>query len=232
MGIFVQDSFTGGAGLLTAHAGEVGGWLDDTSGWNNYNAANAKLTGSGVLYAAVAGTDSKRATVLSNAVASQLDFYAELHINVGAQSSSSTSLKFYAHHEANLPSGTQYSDTASIFFSTSTVDVYSPTLYWSPSPYDTTLAAVADNSSHVVRIEYRYGIPSIKFFLDGALVAEWATGLNNLPTTPANFGFDIDSFNSPSGNGITVDYIELGTISPPTAFWTDLTGSLVETIGA
>lgn len=233
MGIFVQDTFTGVAGALSSHAGEIGGWLVDDSGWPNNDPNGGRLNGSGALYASATASTPRQASVLSDVVAPALDMYAELHINVGAQSSSSTtSLKFYAHHQADLPSGTRYSDTSTVFFNTTGMTVYAPGGYGPPDPYQTDLPGVANNSDHVIRIEYRYGVPEIKFFFDGSLVVTWGPPMYGLPIVPGNFGIDIDSFNAPSGAGIVISSIELGTIAPPSAFWTDLTGSLAETIGA
>ena len=233
MGIFVQDSFTGAAGPLTAHTGEVGGWLADMSGWPNWDPNGGQLNGSGLLYALSSGTTVRTASALSNVVAPQLDCYVELHINVGVLPSSGTSsVKLYVHHQANLPAGPSYSDTGSIYFDATSTTVFAPAAYGPPDPTQTNLPAVANNSNHVIRVEYRYAAEDIRFFFDGTQVAQWGNPLYALPSVPGNFAMDMDSFSAPSGSGITVDYLELGTIDPPTAFWTDLTGSLVETIGA
>lgn len=228
MGIFVQDSFTGAAGSLTAHTGEIGGWLADLSGWPNNDPNGGRLNGSGSLYALSSGTTVRTASSLSDVVAPQLDCYVELHINVGVlPSSGSSSIKLFAHHQPNLPSGTSYSDTSSIFFDTTSTTVYAPN-YGPPDPYQTDLAAVANNSNHIIRVEYRYGAENIKFFFDGAMVVEWVAPLFALPTVPGNFAFDMDSYSAPSGSGITVDYLEIGTIDPPSPFWTDFVGNISE----
>ncbi|MES2347028.1 MAG: hypothetical protein V4641_05590 [Pseudomonadota bacterium] len=229
MSIFVQDTFTGAAGLLTSHVGELGGWINDPLGHSNWQTSDAVIDGSGFLYGSLTGTDPPTLTALSNVLAPQLDMYAEMHVNIGVQSGSGdNNIQFYAHFNTTTR---YYQACCAIYFAPAYVQVFAPTGY-GPGPFETDLPGVSDNSNHIIRIEYRYTTQDIKFYLDGVLVAEWGATMSGLPTVPGLFAFDIDSRSTSSGEGLRVDYLELGTFSapPPSAFWTDYTGPIDEVL--
>jgi len=233
MGIFVQDTFTGTAGtLLTAHTSEVGGWTS-TGPWGAYppnDSVNAKLTGAGAATASACA--SREATITNTSVAPQLDVYVETTVNVGTRSGSRPGLTIDPHDYVR-GGGSVYTGGVEILFDSTGTWIYAPWFY-DTGPYETDLPAVPDNGSATFRTEYDFSGNEIRMYWNGDLVATWTIYAPSAPAQPGVLVFQLDSYGA-TGNGLTIDYVELGTLTappPPTAFWTDLTGSLVETIGA
>jgi hypothetical protein len=238
MGIFVQDSFTGSAGTsLLSHTGEIGGWITDPSGFPNHDPALAKLDGAGAVYAsgALATGDQRNTTAISNVVAPQMDFYAEMVINIGVLDPGASSLVVRFFEQFALGKATGYNPEGfKVFFYNDRTSIEPPAYIstWVP----TNIAAFANNSLVTLRAEYRYANEEVKLFVNGTLEVT-ATGFNapgnaftSPPTTPGIFAFDIESYNSPSGEGIQVSSLELGTITPPVPFWTDFVGPINEVV--
>ena len=235
MGIFVQDSFTGTAGTgLTAHVGEIGGWQGDPTGYPNHSTALAKLDGAGKLYAsgAILTADQRNATAISTIVAPQMDFYAEMVLNIGLldPSGGNSVIRFFEH--ARLGVGTGYVAGFALYFYNYKTSLDAPA--YTNESASTALPAFADNSTVTVRAEYSYTEETVKYFINGTMAVS-RTGFQaagnpyrSPPTVPGLFAFDIESYNSPSGEGIQVDHLELGELVPPAAFWTDFVGNISE----
>jgi len=229
MGIFVQDTFTGGAGLLTSHVGEIGGWSDtsgSTWGFPQNSTSYAKLDGAGSVYATA--DDTRRAAIQSDVLSPQMDVYLEMQINVGA-SINALSLKNYLHNSSTLH-GWSGDGGHIIFNDSSSTSLYAP--YYATGTFETVLPGAAPNDVVTCRFEYDFTHGAIRAYWNGGLVATWGIYTGNQPIEAGVFAMDMDSFSATTGNGLKINYLEIGTIDPPTAFWTDLTGSLVETIGA
>jgi hypothetical protein len=240
MGIFVQDTFTGSAGaLLTAHTGEIGGWVSRVFPLGGDNTLYTKLDGSGRVYAASRTTTSP-GSGCSNVVAPQLDTYEAYSLVFGAVPTSSfqfsTVVEFFEHipPSGDVPSNPGFS----MFVNNSAAFVGIPAYIDANSgaPTSFALPTVAANSSHTARAEYFFSTGVFNYFWDGTLVCSLRapdyTPNVSAPATPGVFGFGTRYDSTLTPMPIAIDYLELGTIDPPTAFWTDLTGSLVETIGA
>lgn len=227
MGIFVQDSFTGAAGTaVPTHAGEVGGWMTTAQAqaaaldYPGYAAEDTtQLNGSG--YAYKAGNVDSRATLVSNVVPPQLDAYIEAVINVGNVSGPSyfPAIQFYIHGQ-NGPY---------VQIESSSVYIYPPS-WWKDGPGSVSLPGVANNATMTFRMELDVTRGTTKIFVNAVLVGTW-TNVTSAFSMPKNIVIDMDSYGV-SGAPLLLDSFEAGTIAPPIAFWTDLTGSLAETIGA
>lgn len=233
MGIFVQDTFTGTAGtLLTAHTSEIGGWTS-TGPWGAFppnDSVNAKLTGGGGV--TVSACASRAGTLTNTSVAPQLDVYVETTVNVGVRDGSRPDITIDPHDYA-WDNGSVYTGGVQINFDSTGTWIYAPWFY-NNGPYETDLPAVPDNGSVTFRTEYDFSGNEIRMYWNGDLVATWTIYAPHAPEQPGVLVFQLDSSGA-TGNGLTITTVEVGTITPPpppTAFWTDLTSSLVETIGA
>lgn len=229
MGIFVQDTFTGAANtLLTSHASEVGGWTS-SGPYGLYppsDSASAKLTGGG---AVTAPAPDQTATLINTAVAPQFDVYVEVDINVGTRSGSQPQLTVDPHDYARA-NGSVYTGGVKVTFDSTGTWIFPPWFY-DTGPSETDLPALPDNSSATFRTEYDFSGNAIRMYWNGELVATWTIYSPNAPQQPGVLVCKLDSYGA-TGDGLTISRVELGTIAPPAAFWTDLTGSLIENIGA
>lgn len=215
--VFVNDTFTGAAGQLISHTGETGSWLN-YGGYNiAYDPTVMMLDGSGNVYA---GGSSQQATAVSSVNAPQMDFYAELVVLTGnvPTGASSTSLTLYEHQNtsglaASFIRGPQ------VYFNATSTAIYEPDYMVSTGGGDNNVVLATpmpSNHSFTLRVEYRYSIGSIVVYVDGTPVFTMnsANGyaMSGPPTTPGAFAFDIDSYATPSGNGISVSSVKLGTL--------------------
>lgn len=240
MGIFVQDTFTGAAGTaVPAHAGEIGGWMTTAQAqaakldYPSYAAEDtAQLNGAGSAYKA-ANVDNHM-TLVSNVVPSQLDVYFETTFNVGTVNGSYTPLLQIYVHEYQPAPYTSGASAVSLDIGSSNVFVTGPVWAVGSNP---TLPGVANNAVMTLRLECHFSAGTTELFINGASVAVWSIDSRYITPgsyqnlTPKNIVVDLNASNV-TGSSIAIDYFEAGTIDPPAAFWTDLTGSLAETLGA
>jgi hypothetical protein len=219
MTIFVSDTFTGSAGLLTAHTGEIGGWTSDSSWYNN--PANAKLSGTGVLYSV-----SNGATILSNAIAPGMDFYMEMFLDTAAKTTDGASvtrgLDFWFHCQPDFtPDPRQH--RLSVSFDKDASHIYAGA--WADSPYDTALAAYKDANSNIkLRIESDLTGNTVRVYINDVLVQTY-TGAQmyagSKPVVPGYLRMELNNDGTPTGpTELAITSLELGTLGPPPAFWT------------
>lgn len=230
MAIFFQDTFTGTVGTrLIDHTPELGSW---DSAFVYSDPTKPLLDGAGRMYNS---DPANQASPLTNTVAPALDFYVQMTVNPGVVSGGESDIYMYEHN--GTPGGySPFNITGFQFWFTNNTNIYAPSYLWGSGASFITLPAVADNTDVDIRIEYNYTEVLFKVYLGGVLVWTLAPpdyGLHLPPTSPGAFGCLTDDRYAASGSKLTMNYLELGTLAPPpppTAFWTDYTGSILETV--
>lgn len=217
--VFMHDTFTGTSGTrLVDHTGEIGGWVN-YSGFNiTYDPTLMLLDGNHAIYASGSSNES---TAVSNVVAPQMDFYAELVVNTGnlpTTAQSATGLTLYEHMDITGQLAT-FVRGVQVYFRQDFTTIYEPDYAVAVGPTANSSISLASplpsNHTFTLRVEYRFSQSSIKVYIDGVLVFDISSPDYALssgpPIKPGVYAFDIDSFGV-SGEGLTVHSIELGTL--------------------
>lgn len=84
----------------------------------------------------------------------------------------------------------------------------------------------------VVKTEHDFTNNRVRVYINDVYTAEWvidavASGLAP-PSAPGNFVIEASISNMTAGGSVSA--LQVNTLDPPTAFWTDYTGSILETV--